>query len=218
MNCCATSNADTDRLFSRFAGLHRWRYRLVGLERTQRQLIEGLRRAGIADASLLEVGCGAGELQRALMRAGAAQAVGVDLSAGMLAIARSEAEAQGVSERTDYRQGDFTAMAHTLPGADVVILDKVVCCYPDWELMVDRSLSKARRLYALTYPRDRAVTRVGLGVMRWGLHRIGCCYQPYIHDPDRITARIRDSGFRRVHAALTTAWLTEVYVRTGGDR
>jgi hypothetical protein len=64
-----------------------------------------------------------------------------------------------VSERTDYRRGDFTAMAHTLPDADVVILDKVVCCYPHWELMVDRSLSKARRLYALTYPRDRAEAR-----------------------------------------------------------
>lgn len=215
MSCCATVNADTDRLFSRFAGLHRWRYRLTGLERTQRQLIEGLRRAGIADVSLLEVGCGAGELQRALMRAGAAQATGVDLSAGLLAIARSEAEAHGMSERTDYRQGDFTAMADELPDAEVVILDKVVCCYPHWELMVDRALGKTRRLCALTYPRDRRLTRIGLRVARWGLHRMGCCYQPYIHDPDRIAARIRDRGFRRIHAALTTVWLTEVYARTG---
>ena len=214
MTCCATSNADTDRLFSRVAGLHRWRYRLIGLERTQRQLISGLRRAGIAGASLLEVGCGAGELGRALLQAGAGTALGIDLSAGMLAIARAEAAASGMSDRTDYYQGDFTAMTDRLPDADVVILDKVVCCYPDWQRMVDSSLAKTRRLYALTYPRDRALTRLGLRVTRWGLHRMGCCYQPYLHAPDRIAARIRDAGFRRIHTALTPIWLTEVYVRT----
>jgi magnesium-protoporphyrin O-methyltransferase len=212
------SNADTGRIFSRFAGMHRWRHRLLGLERTQRQLVAGLRRAGIVDASLLEVGCGAGELQRALLRAGASQATGVDLSAGMLAIARAEAAASGMSNRTEYRQGDFTAMAEELPDADAVVLDKVVCCYPDWERMLDRSLGKARRLYALTYPRDRGLTRLVLRAMRWGLHRAGCCYQPYLHDPERIAARIREHGFHRVDAALTPVWLTEVYARARDSR
>jgi magnesium-protoporphyrin O-methyltransferase len=212
MNCCASSNRDTGRLFSRLAGLYRWRYRLTGLERTQRQVLDGVCRS-IEGATILEVGCGSGELQRTLLRAGAARAVGVDLSGGLLAVARAEAEAAGLAGRTDYREGDFTGMADALPDSDLVILDKVVCCYPDWENLIDRSAAKTRRLLALTYPRDRALTRLGVRAMGWGLHRFGCCYQPYLHDPDAIAARLQHNGLRRVYMARTTTWLTEVYAR-----
>ena len=213
MGCCAAINADTGRIFSRLAGIHRLRFRLFGLERTQRQLIDGIRRAGIEGAELLEIGCGAGCLNRALMRLGASRSTGVDLSEAMLAIARADAQAEGLAERTDYRRGDFTQMAGELADADVVVLDKVICCYPDWESLVDASLKRARRVYALTIPRDRSLTRAGLGMMRWGLQRIGCCYQPFIHDPARIEGRVVASGFRRTEEARTAWWLTRIYVR-----
>jgi len=175
--------------------------------------MDGIRRAGLDGAELLEVGCGTGGLHRALLRAGAARATGVDLSAGMLATARAEAGAQGLEDRTDYRQGDFVQIADVVPEADVTILDKVVCCYPDWEVLLDRSLAKTRRVYALTYPRDRAFTRAAIRLMSLGLDLLGCCYQPYLHPPDAIRARILGQGFQRVYTALTTSWHTEVYVR-----
>jgi SAM-dependent methyltransferase len=205
----------TGRLFSCFAGLHQLRFRLFGLERTQRQIIEGIRHAGILGAELLEIGCGPGYLQRTLLRLGASRATGVDLSGAMLAIARTDAAAEGLTDRTDYRQGDFTQMADQVPVADVVVLDKVICCYPDWEAMVAASLERARRVYALTIPRDRSLTRAGLGVMRWGLHRMGCCYQPFIHDPARIEERVLASGFRKIEEARTAGWLTRIYTRDG---
>lgn len=216
MNCCAAINADTDRFFSRFAGLHRLRFRLFGFERTQRQLIRGIRAGGIEGATLLEVGCGPGYLHLALLGLGASQATGVDLSAGMLATARAGAKAEGLADRTVYVQGDFTQIADEIPEADVVVLDKVICCYPDWGSLVDRSLLKTRHLYAFTIPRDRALTRAGLKAMRWGLRGIGCCYQPFIHDVAQIDARILAGGFRRAYEALTAGWLTRVYARVGG--
>ena len=216
MNCCAAINADTGRFFSRFAGLHRLRFRLFGFERTQRQLIRGIRAGGIEGATLLEVGCGPGYLHRALLGLGASQATGVDLSAGMLATARAGAKAEGLADRTVYVQGDFTQIADEIPEADVVVLDKVICCYPDWGSLVDRSLLKTRHLYAFTIPRDRALTRAGLKAMRWGLQGIGCCYQPFIHDVAQIDARILAGGFRRTYEARTAGWLTRVYARVGG--
>jgi 2-polyprenyl-3-methyl-5-hydroxy-6-metoxy-1,4-benzoquinol methylase len=215
MNCCAAINADTGRFFSRFAGLHRLRFRLFGFERTQRQLIRGIGDGGIAGATLLEVGCGPGYLHRALLRAGASRATGVDLSVGMLAIARAGAKAERLTERTAYVQGDFTQVANEVPAADVVVLDKVICCYPDWGSLVEHSLLKARHLVALTIPRDRALTRAGIEAMRWGLRGIGCCYQPFIHDPALIDERIRASGFRKTFEARTPMWLTCVYARVG---
>lgn len=215
LTCCSAVNADTGRFFSRFAGLHRLRHRLFGFERTQRQILEGLRAAGIAGSELLDIGCGAGHLHRALLRDGATRAMGVDLSEGMLAIARVQAEAEGLADRTGYRQGDFTLLADQLPDADVTILDKVICCYPDWERLVGRSLEKTRRVYALTIPREWLLTRLGLGAVRWGLNRTGCCYQPFIHDPVQIEMHVRASGFRRVYEATTLFWLTQVHARDG---
>jgi magnesium-protoporphyrin O-methyltransferase len=213
MGCCAPISTDTGRLFSQVAALNRLRFRWLGLEASQRQLVEGIRKAGLDGTDLLEIGCGTGYLHQVLLRLGAARAIGVDLSGGMLAIARTQAQAAGLGARADYRQGEFTAMAEDLPGADIVILDKVVCCYPDWQTLVGRSLRKTQRLYALTYPRDRALTRIGVRVMRWALGIARCCYQPYIHDPARIQAMIVESGFVRVYSATTTSWLTEVYSR-----
>ncbi len=213
MNCCSLINADTDRFFSRFAGLHRLRFRLFGFEHSQRQLIRGIHDAGIEGATLLDIGCGPGYLHRALLRLGAVRATGVDLSAGMVASARAGARADGLAERTDYRQGDFTQMTNEVPAADLVVLDKVICCYPDWEALVERSLLKTRRLYAFTIPRDRTLTRAGLKAVRWGLRGAGCCYQPFIHDAARIEACILAGGFHRTYEARTPAWLTRVYTR-----
>jgi magnesium-protoporphyrin O-methyltransferase len=213
MTCCAAINEDTGRLFSRFAAWHRWRFRLFGFERTQRQLLGGIGKAGARGAMLLEIGCGPGYLHRALLRRGAERATGVDLSAGMLEIARAGALAEGLAARTDYLQGDFTQMADQVGEADVVILDKVICCYPDWLALVDRSLGKARRCYALTIPRDRALTRAAIEAMRWGLRGMGCCYQPFIHGPEEIDGRIRSGGFRLLDEALTPLWLTRTYTR-----
>lgn len=213
MAACCSSNADTGRFFSRFAGLYRLRFRLLGFEKTQRHLIEGMQNAGFVGAELLEVGCGAGQLHQRLLEDGAARAVGVDLSETMLDLAQGQASARGLEQRTAYRLGDFVQIADEIPPADVTILDKVVCCYPDWQALVDTTLSKTRRVYALTYPRDRSATRAGVWLLRGGLRALGCCYQPYLHDPQKIQRRILDHGFRRTFSAVTSSWMTEIYCR-----
>ncbi len=213
MNCCSGIATDTGRFFSWLVGLHAIRFRLLGFEKTQRQLIDGIKRSDVSGAVLLEVGCGPGYLHQALLRAGAERATGVDLAEGMLSMARAEAQKGGLEQRTNYRRGDFVRIADDLPDADVTILDKVVCCYPDWQALLDKSLGKTRRLYALTFPRDQAITRTGVRFMGWGLNLFGCCYQPYVHDPEKIEARICGHGFRKVYAANTASWHTQVYAR-----
>jgi magnesium-protoporphyrin O-methyltransferase len=131
----------------------------------------------------------------------------------MLTLAQMQAKTRGLEQRTAYRLGDFVEIADDLPPADITILDKVVCCYPDWEALIDATLKKTGRLCALTYPRDRSSTRAGVRLMSFGLRLVGCCYQPYLHDPEQIQTRIREHGFRRTYQALTASWLTEVYSR-----
>ncbi len=216
-SCCAQSNADTGKLFSWMAGLHRVRHRLFGFEKNQRQLLDAIRAQGIADATLLEVGSGTGALHQRLLFEGAASAVGVDLSQRMLDIARRQADQGGLAPRVDYRQGDFVQLVDQIATADITILDKVVCCYPDWQALMDATLSRTGRVCALTYPRDRRVLRVGIRIMSKLLDLLHCCYRPYLHDPAQIRAHLLAQGFELAIEKHTGSWLTEVYVRCEQD-
>jgi magnesium-protoporphyrin O-methyltransferase len=214
MSCCCPHSIDAGRFFSRVARLQRWHYRRTGLEPSQRQLVEGLKHAGIEGATLLEIGSGVGYLHQHLLEAGAAHAVGIDLAERMITEARALARARGLSARTQYRVGDFVDQADTFEPADVTILDKVICCYPDAEALVQRSLARTRRVYAYTLPRDRWYTRLGVHLQALALRLIGSRFRPYVHDPNRVAAWATAAGFERCYENETLAWLTHVYRRS----
>lgn len=213
MRCCEPPVTEAGRFFSWFARRSLRHYRKKGLGKSQRQLFDGITAEGIGGASVLEIGCGVGYLHQALLDSGAAAATGVDLSSRMLEEARTLAREQELESRTDYRVGDFVEISDALADADVTVLDKVVCCYPDARKLVRRSVEKTKRVYALTYPRphlaNRFFTLVEAGILRL----IGCNFRPYVHDPGQIENWIRARGFRKQLEETTWIWLTQVYVR-----
>ncbi|MCK4499543.1 class I SAM-dependent methyltransferase, partial [Candidatus Babeliales bacterium] len=127
--------------------------------------MSGLEHAGYKDASLLEVGSGVGYMHQVLLEQGAAKAVGIDLATDMLKEAQQWADEKGLANRVQYIQGDFIELLDQVDNAEVTILDKVVCCYPHAELLVNSSTKKTDRVYALTYPRNRWFIRVAMEVM-----------------------------------------------------
>ena len=213
MGVCCVHNRDTARFFGWFAKRYRKRFARKGLEPSQKHLMKGLTSSGFNGASLLDIGCGIGYLHQRLLQAGAASAVGVDLSAKMLEEAREEARQQGLAERTHYREGDFVELADVLTPADIVILDKVICCYPDAGALVGRSARMARRLYAFTIPRDRWTVRVVMLVSRILMAIIRCGFRPYVHDVTAIDRGVMQAGFVRVFEEYNLMWLTRVYAR-----
>jgi magnesium-protoporphyrin O-methyltransferase len=213
MSCCCAHQKSTSRLFSRFAPRYRRRFERKGFEPSQKQLLEGIRQSGIEGASLLEIGSGVGHLHQTLLEQGAASATGVDLAPRMLEEARRWAADRGLADRTRYLEGDFVELADTIDAADITILDKVVCCYPDADRLVHRSLARTRKTCALTYPRDNWLNRVGARVMGFAMWLIRSDYRSYIHSPMRIESWIRAEGFSKVRETTTTIWLTQIYVR-----
>jgi 2-polyprenyl-3-methyl-5-hydroxy-6-metoxy-1,4-benzoquinol methylase len=211
MSTCCVHNRDAGRFFGWFASRYRRRFARKGLEPSQRQLMNGLMGSGLSDASLLDIGCGTGYLHQRLLQAGAASAVGVDLSIKMLDEARAQAREQGLAKRTDYVEGDFVEVSDALVPADIVILDKVICCYPDADALVQRSAGLARRVYAFTIPRDRWSVRLALYTGRVFLALIRCHFRSYIHDLAAIDQRLTQLGFVRVFQDSTFAWLTRIY-------
>lgn len=213
MQCCQPPSGAAARFFSWFARRSGRHYRKKGLGKVQQQLASAIEDAGIEGASLLEIGCGVGYLHQFLLKHGAVRATGVDLSEKMLAEAGALAAEQSLIDRTTYVLGDFVTLAEDVPGADVTILDKVVCCYPDARTLVHRSLQKTGRVYALTYPRAHLLNRVITELEALCMKIIRCDFRPYVHDPDSIEQWIEAGGFRKRRQHQSLIWLTQVYVR-----
>lgn len=213
MQCCQPPSGAAARFFSWFARRSGRHYRKKGLGKVQQQLASAIEDAGIEGASLLEIGCGVGYLHQFLLKHGAVRATGVDLSEKMLAEAGALAAEQSLIDRTTYVLGDFVTLAEDVPGADVTILDKVVCCYPDARTLVHRSLKKTGRVYALTYPRAHLLNRVITELEALCMKIIRCDFRPYVHDPDSIEQWIEAGGFRKRRQHQSLIWLTQVYVR-----
>lgn len=212
MNCCGHNKA-TGRFFSLFASSSRKRFEKKGFEESQQHLLEGLRQAGFVGASVLEIGCGAGNLHQTLLLEGASSATGVDLAPKMIEQARQWAHDRQLDSQVLYKQGDFVDLADTVAPATVTVLDKVVCCYPDADGLVYRSLQKTRRVYALTYPRDTRLNRLFSAIMAGIFWLVRFDFRNYVHSPEQIRGWIEAAGFRRTYQNQTRIWLTEIYVK-----
>ena len=214
MSCCCPHSNSANRFFSFFAGRYRKRFEKKGFEPSQKQLLEGLQQAGYEDASILEIGSGVGHLHQTLLEQGAGSAVGIDLASKMICEAQQWANDRGLTDRASYIEGDFMEISEAVKDADVTVLDKVVCCYPDADGLVHESLARTNRVYALTYPRNRWYVRAVMGATAWVMKVMRSDFRSYVHDPELIEKWIRASGFDKVYQNNNLVWLTQVYVKS----
>jgi magnesium-protoporphyrin O-methyltransferase len=174
-------------------------------------LIEVLIRMGVEESSLLDIGGGVGAIQHALLEAGARRARSVDASAAYAEIARQEADRRGLAAKIDILHGDFVALADSIPSADIVTLDKVICCYHDVRALVAASAARATRLYGLIYPRDawwlRPVFAAGNLIFR--LRRSS--FRIFLHATAEVEATIAAQGLRAAFRRNHGIWQVAVF-------
>jgi hypothetical protein len=190
-------------------------YRKSGADGSTRRLVDVLVAEGIEGASLLDIGGGVGIVQLELLEAGAANSMDVDASAPYLQVAEAEAEERGFKDRTAYRHGDFCALADEIEAADVVTLDRVICCYPDVRSLVSKSARHARRLYALVYPVDRWWTRSVARVMNFFTMLSHSDYRMHVHSEALVDRLVREAGLQPHYRHAGMVWQTVVYARPG---
>ena len=153
MNCCDPDVYD-DRFDARSAELQLREYQRKGPDDWTTRLIDELAEGGVDGMTVLDIGAGVGAVHHALLAAGAGSAVDVDASGPYLAAARKEAARRGLAERITYRKGDAVALAPELDDADLVALDRVVCCYGDMPGLVGVAAGRTRRRLGMVLPRD----------------------------------------------------------------
>jgi magnesium-protoporphyrin O-methyltransferase len=189
-------------------------YRMAGPGTTTQGILDQLRGVGPPPASVLEIGSGIGPLSLELLRAGVPHATCVDMSAAALEANAEEAQRRGVSDRIRQVEADFVAVAPTLPSADLVALDRVVCCYPSYVPLLEQATARSHRLLALSFPRDRWLVRLGLWIENAWRRLRGDRFRAFVHPPVAMASLLRGRGFTRARAASTFAWHVELYVRS----
>ncbi len=151
--------------------------------------------------TVLELGCGRGGLLLRLVQAGAMRATGIDLSPASIAVAQNQFEQAQLSERVHLSVGDAALVP--LENHDWVVLDRVICCYPDVEELLANTLPAAKGIYAFTVPNSRGWRGFLSRLIEWlenGWNRLrGLPCPGYVHDIDLIEGRLRAAGFRLRH-------------------
>jgi len=179
-------------------------------------LIDGLRggTGGEVDGlTVLDIGAGVGAVHLELLAAGAGLAVDVDGSPAYVNVAIEEARRRGVDDRVRHVVGDFVALAPEIAEADLVALDRVVCCYPDMEELVARSIRRTRLRYGLVYPRDSGWIRFGGRIFNAGCRLFRQRTRFYIHPTSEVESILSDAGFRRSFLRTTWFWQVAVFER-----
>jgi hypothetical protein len=202
-SCCDPRGCD--RFFGRrFARRVARRYRKRGLGGTERRMVEFLEREGLDGASVLEVGGGVGELQVELLKRGAERAVNLELSPAYDDEAGRLLAEAGLQGRVERRIHDIAVAPEAVEPADVVVLHRVVCCYPDYERLLGAAAEHARRLLVFSYPPRNPISRTIIWLQNLGLRLMRREFRTFAHPPAAMVAVLRERGLepRYAHSGL----------------
>jgi 2-polyprenyl-3-methyl-5-hydroxy-6-metoxy-1,4-benzoquinol methylase len=203
--CCNARGCD-EFFSARMATRAAERYRKNGIDKTAKRMLGFLEERGIEGASVLEIGGGVGELQIELLKRGAVRTLNLELSAGYDGEATRLLREANVEGRAERRLHDLAADPDGVEAADVVVLHRVVCCYPDYERLLGAAADHARRLLVFSYPPRNVLSRFLLGSENLLLRPRRKEVRAFVHPPARMLAVVEDSGLRRTYAHEPLVW------------
>ncbi len=212
MNCCQCQGIET--LFDqKYVAREVARYRSKGPDRTTRLLLDELQAEGVQGMTLLDIGGGIGVIPNELFKAGIVGATNIEASSAYMLAATDEAVRQGHADRVSQHHGDFIDLAADIPPADIVTLDRVICCHPDMQALVGLSAARARKLYGVVYPRDTWWVKIGLSVENL-FHRLRRTrFRVFAHPTTAVEAVLKRNGLNRRSSRNTFVWQVVVYTR-----
>lgn len=182
------------------------RYRRQGLDAVSRRIVELVKGEPLQGRTLLEVGGGIGGIQIELLKAGLASAVSIELTPTYEEAARALLREAGVADRVERKVMDFAAANGAVPAADIVILNRVICCYPDMPRLTGAAADHASQMLVMSFPKERWWTRLGLAAGNAMLRLARREFQAFVHPPASILAIAEQRGLQTVSNETGFVW------------
>jgi tRNA1(Val) A37 N6-methylase TrmN6 len=212
VTCCSFQNSVNRQFGEKGARRELRRYHRRGVGGTARMLLGGLVNARLTSGTVLDVGAGIGSLTFELLDQGVQRAVIVEASAAYADAASAEAARRGRASAVRVVRGDMLDVAAEVPPADIVTLDRVVCCYPRYEELLAAALERAKQGFAFSYPRARWYMHGALALANV-LLRTTSGFRTFVHAEGAMRRLIEQAGFELVSHADTLAWSADVFAR-----
>lgn len=214
-NCCEI----TDNAFTEEEAKSQLKdFRRKGPRKQTRLILQAIRSLGFKHADLLDIGGGIGAIHHELLDDAAKQATHVDASAVYLRLAKEEAARRGHVDQVKFIHADFTDVANDLPPADIVTLDRVVCCYPDFRRLLSAAAEHSREAIALTYPRETWYMRIVLYMMNFFQKLRKDPFRVFLHPVNEMDLLLRKEGFQRLSMRRLFVWEMALYQREVATR
>jgi hypothetical protein len=182
------------------------RYRKKGLDKIERGMVASVPAEVLGGARVLEIGGGIGTIQAELLAAGANRGEIVELVSAYEPYAWELARDKGIESRSTFRLADVLEQPEAVTPADIVVLNRVVCCSPDGVRLTGVAARLAARMVLVSHPRDRFLMRIALRVMNGTLRVMGRSFRVFLHPRDSLYAAAQTEGFVVAESGRGFVW------------
>ena len=193
------------------------KYKSKGLTDSSQVLLDFIANKGLGGKTVLEIGCGTGFFALETIRSGAASCIGIDLSSAAIHEANEFAKESGLQDRVRFEVAN--AASTRQPESDVVVMDKVLCCYADADALLKTASESSRELLGFVIPRNEGLMKPAMKIgttlinLVERLRKTG--FRLYLHPLRSIDRLLAEKGFQKSEKAKSRFWLVFLYKRTG---
>ena len=189
------------------------RYRRRGLDGTSRRVVDFLKKQGVEGRTVLEIGGGIGAIQIELLKAGASRATSIELTPTYEREANQLLSEAGLSGRVERKVMDFAQTSDQVESADVVVMNRVLCCYHDMPRLAGAAADHAQQTLVMTFPRGALWLRAMLGAGNGLLWLTRRDFHIFVHRPSEIMATSQRHGLRPVINQTGVMWTLAALAR-----
>ena len=206
MSGCCDPRGCNDIFRPQFARHLASRYRKRGLDKTAARMVGYLADRGVDGASVLEIGGGVGDIQLELLGKGASWATNLELVDAYETDASDLAKTAGMGDRMTRRQLDIAATPDQVEAHDIVVLHRVVCCYPDYQRLLTAAANHAKRLLVFSHPPRNWFSRTATRLENVTFRLRGMSFRTFAHPPAAMVAVAERRGMRADYTYRGPAW------------
>jgi hypothetical protein len=147
-----------------------------------------------------------GTIQAELLRAGARSGEIIELLPAYEPYARELAREKQIEDRSTFRVADVLDQPDAVSRADIVVLDRVVCCSPDGVRLVAVAGRLAERMLLVVHPRDRWFIRAGGRAINLIFRALGWSFRIFLHPKDALYGAAQSEGLLVSETGRSFAW------------